>query len=327
MSGNGNKTEDKIPMQKRPFIIDCDTGTDDAIAIIAALYSEEVTVRAITSVNGNVEHKYVCHNNLNLMEYLDQKVPVAKGANMPFRDNGLHSHDGTHGKTGLGDLTLPEAQHTDFDPRIASRVIYETALEEKGELELLVIGPMTNIAIALLEYPELPSLIKHIWFMGGAAVGGNVNTTAEFNIWVDPEAAHVVMESGIPMTMVGLDVTEKAAMIEEDAAELRACGTRAANFVADLLDYMFRRRDKGQEDALMHDALALGAALCPDCLECKDCFVDVECFGQYTRGHTAVDLKGRSGKKPNVSVALGIDVPMFRRWLVDAVKKSAEYAG
>ena len=314
-------------MQKRPFIIDCDTGTDDAIAIIAALYSEEVTVRAITSVNGNVEHKYVCHNNLNLMEYLDQKVPVAKGANMPFRDNGLHSHDGTHGKTGLGDLTLPEAQHTDFDPRIASRVIYETALEEKGELELLVIGPMTNIAIALLEYPELPSLIKHIWFMGGAAVGGNVNTTAEFNIWVDPEAAHVVMESGIPMTMVGLDVTEKAAMIEEDAAELRACGTRAANFVADLLDYMFRRRDKGQEDALMHDALALGAALCPDCLECKDCFVDVECFGQYTRGHTAVDLKGRSGKKPNVSVALGIDVPMFRRWLVDAVKKSAEYAG
>ena len=83
-------------MQKRPFIIDCDTGTDDAIAIIAALYSEEVTVRAITSVNGNVEHKYVCHNNLNLMEYLDQKVPVAKGANMPFRDNGLHSHDGTH---------------------------------------------------------------------------------------------------------------------------------------------------------------------------------------------------------------------------------------
>ena len=314
-------------MQKRPFIIDCDTGTDDAIAIIAALYSEEVTVRAITSVNGNVEHKYVCHNNLNLMEYLDQKVPVAKGANMPFRDNGLHSHDGTHGKTGLGDLTLPEAQHTDFDPRIASRVIYETALEEKGELELLVIGPMTNIAIALLEYPELPSLIKHIWFMGGAAVGGNVNTTAEFNIWVDPEAAHVVMESGIPMTMVGLDVTEKAAMIEEDAAELRACGTRAANFVADLLDYMFRRRDKGQEDALMHDALALGAALCPDCLECKDCFVDVECFGQYTRGHTAVDLKGRSGKKPNVSVALGIDVPMFRRWLVDAVKKSAEHAG
>ena len=120
---------------------------------------------------------------------------------MPFRNNGLHSHDGTHGKTGLGDLTLPEAQHTDFDPRIASRVIYETALEEKGELELLVIGPMTNIAIALLEYPELPSLIKHIWFMGGAAVGGNVNTTAEFNIWVDPEAAHVVMESGIPMTM------------------------------------------------------------------------------------------------------------------------------
>ena len=311
-------------MQKRPFIIDCDTGTDDAIAIIAALYSDEVEVKAVTSVNGNVEHKYVCQNNLDLMEYLGQTVPVAKGAVQPFRNNGLHSSDGTHGKTGLGDLTLPRAQHSAFDPRIASQLIHEIAVEEKGELELLVIGPMTNIAIALLQYPDLPGLIKHIWFMGGAAVGGNVNTTAEFNIWVDPEAAHVVMGSGIPMTMVGLDVTLKAAMVEADAAELRACGTRAANFVADLLDYMFRRRDKGLEDALMHDALALGAALCPDCLKCKDCFVDVECFGQYTRDHTAVDLKGRSGKKPNVSVALEIDVPMVRRWLVDAVKKSAK---
>lgn len=311
-------------MQKRPFIIDCDTGTDDAIAIIAALYSDEVEVKAVTSVNGNVEHKYVCQNNLDLMEYLGQTVPVAKGAVQPFRDNGLHSNDGTHGKTGLGDLTLPRAQHSAFDPRIASQLIHEVAVEEKGELELLVIGPMTNIAIALLQYPDLPGLIKHIWFMGGAAVGGNANTTAEFNIWVDPEAAHVVMGSGIPMTMVGLDVTLKAAMVEADAAELRACGTRAANFVADLLDYMFRRRDKGLEDALMHDALALGAALCPDCLKCKDCFVDVECFGQYTRGHTAVDLKGRSGKKPNVSVALEIDVPMFRRWLVDTIKKSAK---
>ena len=311
-------------MQKRPFIIDCDTGTDDAIAIIAALYSDEVEVRAITSVNGNVEHKYVCQNNLDLMEYLDQDVPVAKGAVKAFRDMNLHSNDGTHGATGLGTLTLPKAQHKQFDPRLAAQVISETAVEEKGELELLVIGPMTNIAIALLQYPELPGLIKHIWFMGGAAVGGNVNTTAEFNIWVDPEAAHVVMESGIPMTMAGLDVTLKAAMIEEDAAELRACGTRAANFVADLLEFMFRRRDSGLEDALMHDALALGAALCPECLTCKDCFVDVECFGQYTRGHTAVDLKGRSGKPANVSVALGIDVPRFRRWLVDAVKNSAK---
>ena len=311
-------------MQKRPFIIDCDTGTDDAIAIIAALYSDEVEVHAVSSVNVFVEHKYVCQNNRELMEYLGQTVPVAKGAVQPVRNNGLHSSDGTHGKTGLGDLTLPRAQHSAFDPRIASQLIHEIAVEEKGELELLVIGPMTNIAIALLQYPDLPGLIKHIWFMGGAAVGGNVNTTAEFNIWVDPEAAHVVMGSGIPMTMVGLDVTLKAAMVEADAAELRACGTRAANFVADLLDYMVRRRDKGLEDALMHDALALGAALCPDCLKCKDCFVDVECFGQYTRGHTAVDLKGRSGKKPNVSVALEIDVPMFRRWLVDTIKKSAK---
>lgn len=311
-------------MQKRPFIIDCDTGTDDAIAIVAAIYSEEVDLVGITSVNGNVAHKYVCQNNLDLVQYLGKQIPVAKGADKPFRDVGLHSDSATHGATGLGDLTLPHADPAGFDPRRAPQFIYEAAQQAQGRLELLVIGPMTNIAIALLLYPDLAGMIRHIWFMGGAAVGGNVNTTAEFNIWVDPEAAHVVMESGIPMTMVGLDVTEKAAMIEEDAAALRAVQTPAADFVADLLEYMFRRRDAGHEDALMHDALALAAALCPDCLTCRDCFVDIECFGQYTRGHTAVDLRGRSGKKPNVSVALEIDTPRFRRWLVEAVKKSAK---
>ena len=311
-------------MGRRPFIIDCDTGTDDAIAIAAALYCDQVEIKAVTSVNGNVAHKYTSKNNLDLLEYLGfDDIPVAKGADSPIMDNPYHS-DGTHGNTGLGNIKLPDAAHKQFDKRLASELIYQTAVEEKGELELLVIGPMTNIAICLMEHPDLKDLVKHIWFMGGSVIGGNVTTTAEFNIWIDPMAAHIVTQSGIPQTMVGLDVTTAAAMKEHHAEELRACGTKAALLCADLLDYMFERRDRGGEDAIMHDAMAFAAAVCPECLECRDFYVDVECFGQYTKGHTMVDRRGRLGKAPNVSVALKVDEEKFCSWLVNAIRKSAD---
>ena len=312
-------------MDKRPFIIDCDTGTDDAIAILAALYSPQIHIHAITSVDGNVSELYTSQNNLNLIEYMGRDIPVAHGAVRPLL-GGILDIEGatdTHGKTGLGTVQLPAASRSQFDPRVASELIYEAAVEYKGELELLVIGPMTNIAIALCSHRDLAGLIRHIWFMGGAAYGGNVLPTAEFNIWADALAGHIVTQSGIPMTMVGLDVTLKAVMTEEDIAALRKVGTRACALAADLLEFMVQRRDKGGEDLVMHDALALAAALCPECLTCRDSFVDVEYAGTYTLGHTFADLRGRTGKAPNMSVAVDVDVPMFRRWLVDSISRSA----
>lgn len=312
-------------MEKRPFLIDCDTGTDDAIALLAALYSPQIEVKAITSVNGNVAEKYTSRNNLNLVEYLGKSVPVAHGAVRPLLGGVLDTEGApdTHGKTGLGTIELPTASRS-FDPRIADQLIYETAVACKGELELLVIGPMTNIAIALCNHADLAGLIKHLWFMGGACRGGNVLPTAEFNIWADALAGHIVTQSGIPMTMVGLDVTEKAVMTEEDIAQLRSVGTKACTLAADLLDFMVRRRDMGGEDLVMHDALALGAALCPECLTCYDGYVDVEYSGAYTMGHTFSDAGRRhgSGRKPNASVALEVDVPLFRKWLVDTISNS-----
>ena len=307
-------------MDKRPFLIDCDTGTDDAIAIMAALYSPQIDIKAVTSVNGNVSENFTSQNNLDILEWVGRTdIPVAHGAVRPLLSGTM-----CHGLTGMGNVKLPSAQKNAFDPRVASELIYDTAVECKGELELLVIGPMTNIAIALCNHRDLAGLIKHIWFMGGAVYGGNVLPTAEFNIWVDPEAAHIVAQSGIPMTMVGLDVTLKAVMTEEDIAQLRKVGTKACTLTADLLDYMADRRDKGGEDLVMHDALALAAALCPECLKCKDCFVDVEYTGTYTAGHTYVDLRGKTGKAPNMSVALEVDTPRFRKWLVDTISLSAK---
>ena len=203
----------------------------------------------------------------------------------------------------------------------APELIRRIAEEEEGRLELLVVGPMTNIAIALSMYPELKEKIRHIWFMGGAALGGNMTPTAEFNIWVDPVAAKLVIASGIPMTMVGLDVTLKAALNREDEQEIRSFGNKGAVLAADILDYMIRRYADGGEDALMHDALAAAAAVCPQCLVCHDYFVDVECQGEYTAGHTMVDRRGRTGKKPNVSVAMELDLPVFKQWLKDCLKQ------
>ena len=307
-------------MEKRPFIIDCDTGTDDAIAILAALGSDAIRVRALTSVNGNVNENFTSRNNRDLVGYLGADVEVARGAKIPFYPRAGY-YDATHGSEGLGDVTLPAAENVPFTKETAPELIRRIAEEEEGRLELLVVGPMTNIAIALSMYPELKEKIRHIWFMGGAAVGGNVSTTAEFNIWVDPYAAKIVIGSGIPMTMVGLDVTEKAIMLPEDEKELRGFGTKAGTFAADLLQFMFDRCAKGGEDAMMHDSLALAAAFAPECLKCTKYFVDVECEGEYTAGHTMVEMKSRKNKDhiPNVEVALEINVPAFRKWLVKSI--------
>ena len=308
-------------MEKRKFIIDCDTGTDDAIAIVAALGSEEIEVLGITSVNGNVIEEYTSKNNLDLIEYLGYKTPVTRGATYPLNHGFRNTSDKTHGTTGLGSIVLPNAKESDFDSRVASKFLYDHAKKLNGELELLVIGPMTNIAIAIIEYPEFESLIKHIYFMGGSVFGGNVTSNAEFNVWADPEAAHTVFASGIPLTMVGLDVTLKAIMNEDDIKVLRDNNTKASNFAADLLDFMVIRRDKGGEDLVMHDALALAAAIYPECMEYEEYFMDVEMAGKYTRGHTFADIRNTTGKKANVKVAMKVNVEAFRKWLTDKINK------
>jgi len=306
----------------RKVVIDCDTGTDDAIAILAAAGCPGLEILGITCVNGNVMEKYVAKNNLDLCEYIGLEVPVCHGAVSPLYSEYHNSQDMTHGLTGLGSIELPSAKHHSFDSRTASRFLYETAKACGGELELLVTGPMTNIALAIIQYPEFSHLIRRLYFMGGAVFGGNVSTTAEFNIWVEPEAAHAVFQSGIPMTMVGLDVTLKAIMQKEDIEQLRLRDTRESRLAADLLDYMSVRFLNGGENVIMHDALALAAMMFPECMKYEDYWVDVETSGDYTRGHTYADIRQRSGREANMSCAMKLDVPSFRSWLVRRISQS-----
>jgi inosine-uridine nucleoside N-ribohydrolase len=311
-------------MQRKPVIIDCDTGTDDAIAIIAALYSPELDVRAFTTVAGNVELQYTSRNTLNLVRELGFDTPVAVGAPQPIiRETIIHSGDNTHGDTGLGSVTLPVTD-APFSGKTAVQTIYDEALACGGELELIPVGPLTNIAQALMVHPDLKKMIKKITFMGGAMWGGNLSTTAEFNIWADPEAAKVVFAAGIPLTMVGLDVTLKAALNREDTAEIRAMGTRASEITADILDFMQERLGKGGEDLLMHDALAVGVCIHPHLVSMNHYFVDCEIHGQYTSGHTFVAHKKLFRKEPNCWVCEELDLPVFKNWLKGAIARSKD---
>ena len=311
-------------MQPKPVIIDCDTGTDDAIAIIAALYSPELDVRAFTTVAGNVALKYTSRNTLNLVRDLGFDTPVAVGAPKPIlREGIIHSGDNTHGDTGLGSVTLPVTD-APFYEKNAVDTIYEQAVACDGELELIPIGPLTNIAQAVMVHPDLKDMIKKITFMGGAMWGGNLTTTAEFNIWADPEAAKVVFAAGIPLTMVGLDVTLKAALNREDTDEMRAMGTRAGDITADILEFMLGRLSQGGEDLLMHDALAVGVCIDPALVTMRKYFVDCEINGTYTCGHTFVAHKKLFRNAPNCWVCEELDLTAFKRWLKMTIASSKD---
>lgn len=307
-------------MKKRKFIIDCDTGTDDAIALVAALGCEEIDIIGITSVNGNVPEEYVAHNNLNLLAYLGYDIPVLRGAFLPLIGSSNTAADKTiHGKQGLGTIELAEAEK-DFDERIASQFIYEKAKEYDGELELLATGPMTNIAVSIIEHKDLIKYIKHIYFMGGSTNGGNVTGAAEYNIWVDPEAVHTVLHSGIPCTMTGLNVTNLAIMNETEEKKIRSYGTREGKLVADILHYQMHRDNLDYVGARMHDPSALAAALYPECMRSEKHYGDAETRGSYSRGFTYIDLKDKTENECNVEIVTEIDVDMFKEWLCEKIR-------
>ncbi|MBI9044238.1 MAG: nucleoside hydrolase [Anaerolineaceae bacterium] len=312
-------------MKKLPILIDCDTGTDDAIALIAALYSPEFDVRAITTVDGNVALKYTSQNTLDLVRYLGFDTKVAVGASQPIKSELIHYSDDTHGETGMGTVVIPKTDSS-FYEKNAVETIIEEARALKGELVLIPIGPMTNIALAIMTYPELTTLIKEIVFMGGSMRGGNMTTNAEFNAWADPEAMSIMLNSGIPCRMIGLDVTEKAVLIQEDADYFRGLNTKAGVVVADLLEFMFERFNNGREDAYMHDGLAVAVAAVPEIVTTQRYYVDCECKGKYTRGHTYVatnELYCKKGENPELcDVAVALDLPLFKKFLYGAVAHS-----
>lgn len=305
-----------------PVILDCDPGHDDAIALILALASPELDVLAVTTSAGNQTPDKTLNNALRILTLLGcDDIPVAAGAPKPLARE-LIIADNVHGESGLDGPKLPDPA---FAPQAMTGLeLMAKCLRESLEpVTLVPTGPLTNIALLLAAHPELKGKIARIVLMGGAAGAGNWTPAAEFNIYVDPEAADIVFKSGIPITMCGLDVTHKAQVMDEDIERVRAITNPVAQCVAGLLDFfMVYHRDPkwGFAGAPLHDPCTIAWLLAPELFHGVECRVDIETSGEHTVGMTVVDRYGLTGKPANALVLLGLDRPGFIDLLVTRLR-------
>ncbi|WP_429193452.1 pyrimidine-specific ribonucleoside hydrolase RihA [Aeromonas salmonicida] len=305
-----------------PVILDCDPGHDDAIALILALASPELKVLAVTTSAGNQTQEKTLNNALRILTLLGRDdIPVAAGAPKPLARE-LIIADNVHGESGLDGPTLPDPA---FAPQAmtALELMVKCLRESPEPVTLVPTGPLTNIALLLAAHPELKPNIARIVLMGGAAGAGNWTPAAEFNIYVDPEAADMVFKSGIPITMCGLDVTHEAQVMDEDIARVRTIANPVARCVAGLLDFfMIYHRDLkwGFAGAPLHDPCTIAWLLAPALFHGVECRVDIETRGLHTTGMTVVDRYGLTGKPANALVLLGLDRPGFIDLLVERLR-------
>jgi pyrimidine-specific ribonucleoside hydrolase len=305
-----------------PVIIDCDPGHDDALAIALALARPELRVLGLTTVGGNAGLDKTTLNALRVLALLGRPdVPVAAGAALPLV-RPLETAPEVHGESGLEGADLPDPV-TAPRPEGALEFLRATLAASPEPVTLIPTGPLTNIALLLRAYPEIAPKIGHICLMGGSMGAGNWTPAAEFNIWVDPEAARIVFRSGLPITMCGLDVTHKALFGLPEIARMEALGTPAARVFADLLRFFtrFHLERYGTADTPIHDAVAVAHVALPGLVATHRYHVDVEVLGDITRGRTVVDHRGQPGQTPNVDVALDIDRGAFADMLIDAVAR------
>ncbi len=295
---------------KRSILIDCDPGIDDALAILMALAAPELDVVGITSVGGNVGISETTRNALALAQLAGRRVPVAAGADRPLVVEKSRAVS-VHGADGLGGVRLPDASWP-AETVPAWEFIRDTALRLKGELEIVAIGPLTNVAIALAAYPYLARSIKAIHLMGGSAGLGNVTPAAEFNIYVDPHAAAAVFRSGIPLSMYGLDVTNRASLSGSGLESLRTSGGRVLTPLCSMLDHYLRAyRGFGRDTLALHDPLVIANLIDPTIVELKPYYVDVETNGEFTMGKTVVDVYNNLKRPPNALVGVELDNDKF----------------
>lgn len=307
-------------MSRIPFILDCDPGHDDALAIIVGLARPELELLAVTTVAGNAGLTETTRNALRVLTLIGRTdIPVAAGASRPLLRS-LHVASNVHGASGLEGADLPEPA---FDPRPegAIALVRSTILAAGEPVTIAAVGPLTNVALLLRTHPELGERIASIRIMGGAITEGNTTASAEFNIWQDPEAARIVLDCGRPITLMTLDVTHQALFGAADVARLDALGTRVGSVFADLLRYFarFHAERYGWDGSPIHDAVAVAHLAVPDLVRTVPYRVDVETASELTRGRTVVDIHGLTGLPPNADVGVAIDRPRFIDLLVDAV--------
>ncbi|WP_159640097.1 ribonucleoside hydrolase RihC [Erysipelothrix anatis] len=303
-------------MNKRKVIIDTDPGIDDAVAIAIALFDETLDVSLITTVAGNVSIEKTTNNLLKLLSFYKKPIPVAIGAGRPLLREPRDA-SGVHGASGMDGYDFPEPQHDLVLDKSAVEAMYET-LMANDKTVLLPIGPLTNIAMLIREYPQVIDRIDEIVLMGGSMGRGNFGVYSEFNIAVDPEAAKIVFESGIKLTMVGLDVGLKALVYPEDSEVIKDMNPIGHMFYSLFKQYRGGSFGTGLK---MYDACAVAYLLKPELFETVTTHVAIETVGEMTAGATLVDLRGYLGKEANATVTSDVDADAFKTWFMDAIRK------
>jgi inosine-uridine nucleoside N-ribohydrolase len=294
-------------MSPTPIILDVDPGHDDAVAIMLACAAPELDLLAVTTVAGNVSLEKTTRNALRVLSLIGHTgVPVAAGASSPLH-RPLHTAEDIHGESGLEGPKIPDASFA-ADERGATALIADALRDSPEPVTLVPVGPLTNIATFLREHPELKERIARISLMGGSIGLGNTTPAAEFNVYVDPEAAREVFESGLPITMSGLDVTHQAGAGRAERENLRGLG-RIGGVVAGLLEYFAATYESvfGFDAPPLHDAVAVAAVLEPGLLKTRPMRVDVECESELTLGETVCDFYGVTGRSPNAEVGVELD--------------------
>lgn len=315
-----------------PVIIDCDPGIDDVMALTLAFAHPELDIKLITTEPGNQTQAKTIHNALAFTSYMKQDIEIARGLDAPFFRK-LEIAAEVHGDNGLGDVQFPEPT-IQLSNRTAIEAMKETLLASEEQIVLIATGPLTNIGALLLAHPEVKSKIKYISYMGGAAVGGNMSPTAEFNVYVDPHAAETVFQSGIPIVMSGLDVTHKAYVTLEELDNIEAIGSDFAHKVAAMLRFYVHAAKQTafhspefENRIRLHDLCAVSYVLTPELFEGDDCYVAIELEGKYTAGTTVVDYEQRTGLPHNVKVLHTVQREKFVEQFMDAVKVMSRHIG
>jgi purine nucleosidase len=328
-----------IPLAAAPrkIIFDTDPGTDDAMALMLALNSPELDVRAVTVVPGNVTAQQGLENALRMMSLANRcDIPVAAGAQHPlFRK--LTTAEFWHGKNGLANIELPPSK-CKADARYGPDLIIQMVHAAPHEITLVPVGPLTNIALAVEKDPSIVPLVKEVVLMGGSISGGNVNAVAEANIANDPEAAQVVFQAGwASLTMVGLDVAEKTLFTRKHLDQLRQAHGPVNDFMVNVANFLIDLSEKfGSSGTAMYDPLAVGVAIDASLVKAPAMHVDVETQGEFTRGETVANRKGTVERNvlhgdryvieavdrvsPNAKVCVEVDAERFLELFVSRIR-------
>ncbi|WP_316569567.1 nucleoside hydrolase [Neobacillus sp. YIM B06451] len=308
----------------KKVILDVDTGIDDALAIAYAVNSEDIDLVGITTSFGNTSVDEATRNTLQLLELLGREdIPVCPGVEKPlFRPPLKEKAAFIHGDDGMGNhsLPLPKAKPSE---KHSVEFIIEMIHKHPNEITLVFVASLANLALAVMKDPSIVEKVERVVIMGGAAtVPGNATPAAEANIYADPEAAEYVFRSGLPVTMVGLDVTMQTLLPWEQLEVWRQKQTPLGDFMAHIVEFYinaYRNMYPNIKGCALHDPLAIGAVINPDFIKTKPMHIQVDCEGIHSVGRTIADLRSIPANPPNVDVALEVDADGFLKHFLSVV--------